>query len=107
VSVLKLYPAYHFGNLEQMPEAGRPVRDGQASIVAGDQPTGNDQQESQRGNKNGKPMMDGVIRGRGQNCSLRVLVILSLALITPDKYKGFETQNTKPLKHREGSNRRN
>jgi len=53
-----------------MPKAGRPVRDGQTGIVAGDQPARNDQQESQSGNKNGKPMLSGLIRGRGQNCSL-------------------------------------
>ena len=61
--VLKLYPADHFGNLEQMAEAGRPVRDGQTGIVAGDQPAGNDQQKSQSGNKNSKAMMRGVIGG--------------------------------------------
>jgi hypothetical protein len=37
-------------------------------------------------------MMGGVIRGRGQNCSLRVLIILASALI--------RRTNTKPLKHR-------
>jgi hypothetical protein len=52
-----------------MPEAGWPVRDGQTGVVAGDQPSGNDQQESQRGNKDSKAMMGGVICGRGQNCS--------------------------------------
>jgi len=67
--VLKLYPADHPGNLEQMSKAGGPVRHGQAGIVAGDQPARDDQQKSQRGNKYGKPMMSGVIRGRGQNSS--------------------------------------
>lgn len=60
-----------------MPEASWPVRDSQAGIVAGDQPSGNDQQEGQSGNKNSKPMMGGVIRGRCQNCSLRVPIILA------------------------------
>jgi hypothetical protein len=60
-----------------MPKARGPIRDGQTGIVAGNQPACNDQQESQRGNKYGKPMMGGVIRGRGQNCSLRVLIILA------------------------------
>jgi hypothetical protein len=69
VDVLKLYAANQLRDLEQMPKAGRPVRDGQAGIVAGDQPSGYDQQESQRGNKDGKAMLSGVIRG-GQNCSL-------------------------------------
>jgi hypothetical protein len=77
VRMLKLNPADHFGNLEQMPKAGWPIRDGQSGIVAGDEPAGNDQQESQRGNKDGKAMMRGVIGGRGQNCSLRVLIILA------------------------------
>ena len=75
--VLKLYPADHLGNLEQMAKAGGPVRDGQTGVVAGDQPAGNDQQKSQSGDKNGKAMMCGVIRGRGQNCSLEVLIILA------------------------------
>ena len=44
-----------------MAKAGRPVRDSQTGIIAGDQPAGNDQQESQRGNKDGKSMMSGVI----------------------------------------------
>jgi hypothetical protein len=61
-----------------MPEACWPVRDGQTGVVAGDQTSGNNQEESQRGNKNGKAMLGGVIRGRGQNCSLRVLNILAL-----------------------------
>jgi len=77
--VLKLYPADHFGNLKQMPKAGGPVRDGKTGVVAGDQPARNDQQESQRGNKNGKAMLSGVIRG--QNCSLKVLIILTLAFL--------------------------
>jgi hypothetical protein len=71
VRVLKLYPADHLGDFEQMAEARRPVRDGQAGIVAGDQPAGNDQQQSQRGNKYSKAMVGGVIRGRGQNYSLK------------------------------------
>jgi hypothetical protein len=58
-----------------MAEAGGPVRDGQPGIVAGDQPAGNNQQESQSGNKQSKAMMSGVIRG--QNCSLRVPTILA------------------------------
>ena len=75
VRVFKLYPADHPGNLEQMPKARWPIRDGQTGIVAGDQPAGNDQQESQSGHKHGKAMMSGVIRG--QNNSLRVLIILA------------------------------
>jgi hypothetical protein len=75
-----------------MPKAGRPVRDGQAGIVAGDQPTGHNQQESQRGNKNGKAMLSGVIRGRGQNCSLDVPIILASVLI--------RRPNTEPLKRK-------
>jgi hypothetical protein len=90
--VLKLYSADHPGNLEQMPEASWPVWDSQSGIVAGDQPAGNDQQESQRGNKHGKAMMSGVIRGGGQNCSLEVLVILTSGFASPGKYK--------PLKRR-------
>jgi hypothetical protein len=64
-----------------MPEARWPVRDGQAGIVAGDQPAGDDQQESQSGNENRKAMLSGVIRGRGQNCSLRVPTILAPAFL--------------------------
>ncbi len=60
-----------------MPKARGPIRDGQTGIIAGDQPARDDQQESQRGNKHGKAMMGGVIGGRGQNCSLRVLIILA------------------------------
>jgi len=74
--MLKLYPANHLWDLEQMAEARRPVRDGQTGVVAGDQPSGNNQQEGQRGNKYGKAMLGGVIRGRGQNYSLEVLIIL-------------------------------
>ena len=91
VRVLKLYPADHLGNLEQMAKASRPVGDGQTGVVAGDQPAGNDQQESQSGNKHGKAMMSGVIRGRGQNCSLEVLNILASGIV--------RWTNTKPLKH--------
>jgi len=68
--MLKLHAADHFGNLEQMAEAGRPVRDRQAGIVAGNQPAGDDQQKRQRGDKNGKSVMGGVICRRGQNNSL-------------------------------------
>jgi hypothetical protein len=78
--MLKLHPADHLGNLEQMAKARGPVRDSQTGVVAGDQPARNDQQESQCGYKNGKAMMSGVIRGRGQNCSLRVLNILASGL---------------------------
>jgi hypothetical protein len=73
-----------------MPKARRPVGDGQSGVVAGDQTSGNNQEESQRGNKNGKAMMGGVIRGRGQNCSLRVLNILALPEIPSvarDRYR--------------------
>jgi hypothetical protein len=90
--VLKLYPADHFGNLEQMPKAGGPVRDGQTGVIAGDQPARNDQQESQSGHKNSKAMMSGVIRGRGQNCSLRVLIILASSFDSLAKMQTFETQ---------------
>jgi hypothetical protein len=55
-------------------ETGGPIGDGQAGVIAGDQPSGHDQQKSQRGNKDGKAMMCGVIRGRTQNCSLRNLL---------------------------------
>jgi hypothetical protein len=90
VRVLKLYPADHLWNLEQMAKARRPVGDGQSGVVAGHEPACNDQQESQRGNKNSKAMMSGVIRGRGQNCSLRVLIILTLPEIPSvarDRYR--------------------
>jgi hypothetical protein len=72
-----------------MPKAGWPIRDGQSRVVAGDQPAGNNQQKSQRGNKYGKPMMRGVIGGRGQNCSLRVLIILTSGFGLTAKYKRF------------------
>jgi hypothetical protein len=91
VNVLKLYSANQLGDLEQMPKAGRPVGDGQAGVVAGDQPSGNNQQEGQRGNENGKAMLSGVIRG-GQNCSLEVPIILASVLI--------RRPNTKPLKRK-------
>ena len=68
--VLKLHPANHFGDLEQVPEACGPIRNGQAGIVAGNQPAGNYQQKSQCGDKYGETMLSGVIRGRGQNYSL-------------------------------------
>jgi hypothetical protein len=45
-------------------------------------------------------MMSGVIRGRGQNCSLRVLIILASALIRRPNTEPLKTQKTKPLKHR-------
>jgi hypothetical protein len=75
-----------------MTEAGRPVRDGQSGVVTCDQPASDDQQESQRGNKDSKPVLSGVIRGRGQNCSLNVPIILASVLI--------RRPNTEPLKHR-------
>jgi len=46
-----------------MPEAGRPVRDRQAGIVAGDQPASDDQQKGQCGNKDSKTMLSCVVRG--------------------------------------------
>ena len=63
--VLKLYPADHFGNLEQMSETGGPVRDGETSVVAGDQCTGNDEDKSRERRKNCEIMMRPV-EGRGQ-----------------------------------------
>jgi hypothetical protein len=90
--VLKLYAADHLWNLEQMAEARWPIRDGKTGVVAGDQAARNDQQERQSGNKYGKAMMSGVIRGRGQNCSLRVLVILTSGFDWLARYKTFETR---------------
>jgi hypothetical protein len=87
--VLKLYPADHLGNLEQMPEAGGPVRDGQAGIVAGYQAAGNDQQKGQSGNKHSKAMLSGVIRGKCQNCSLGVLVILTSVFLKSRALRGI------------------
>jgi hypothetical protein len=72
-----------------MPKAGRPVRDSQTCIIAGDQPAGNDQQESQRGNKDGKAMLSGVISGRGQNCSLEVLIILAFVFLKSRAWRGI------------------
>jgi hypothetical protein len=77
-----------------MPKAGGPIRDGQSGIVAGDEPAGNDQQESQRGNKDGKAMMRGVIGGRGQNCSLRVLIILTLVFVKSRALRGNSMATT-------------
>jgi hypothetical protein len=57
-----------------MAKACRPVRDGQAGIVAGDQPSGHDQQKCQCGDKDGEAMLCGVIRRRGQNYSLENLL---------------------------------
>jgi hypothetical protein len=92
--VLKLYPANHLWNFEQMAKTGWPVGDGQTGIVAGDQPAGNDQQEGQRGNKHSKPMLSGVIRGRGQNCSLRVLIILALVFPKSRALRGIAFAKT-------------
>jgi hypothetical protein len=92
VRVLKLYPSDHPGDLEQTPKACWPIGDGQSGVVAGDQPAGNNQQKGQSGNKYGKAMMSGVIRGRGQNCSLRVLNILASGIDPLDKYKTFATR---------------
>jgi hypothetical protein len=50
-------------------EAGWPVRDGQAGIVAGHQPAGHDQKESQYSDKDSKAMMCCIIRRRDQNYS--------------------------------------
>ncbi len=77
-----------------MAKARRPIGDGQTGIVAGDQPAGNDQQEGQSGNKNGKPMLSGVIRGRGQNCSLRVLIILTLVFLKSRALRGIAMATT-------------
>jgi hypothetical protein len=63
-----------------MAKAGGPIRNGQPCVVAGNQPTGHDQQKGQRGNKYGETMMSGVVRRRGQNSS-RKLSILSLQLL--------------------------
>jgi CHAT domain-containing protein len=95
VRVLKLYAANHLGNLEQMPKARRPVGDGQTGIVAGDQPARNNQQESQRGNEDSKPMMSGVIRG--QNYSLEVLIILTLVFLKSRALRGIAMATTDDL----------
>jgi hypothetical protein len=81
-----------------MTKAGRPVRDGQTGVVAGDQPAGNNQQKGQSGNKNGKAMMSGIVGGRGQNCSLKVPIIL-----TSDVHRASNepaSPHIKSLKHR-------
>jgi hypothetical protein len=47
-----------------MAKARGPIRDGQAGIIAGDQPAGHNQQKSQCGNEYSESMMSGVIRGQ-------------------------------------------
>jgi hypothetical protein len=53
--------------------AGRPVADRQASVIAGDQAPGNQEEKRQNGNKNGETMVGGVVAGGGQISSLNSL----------------------------------
>ena len=75
--MFELHPANQLGNLEQMAKTRRPIRDSQAGVIAGYQPAGNKQQQSQSSNKYRETMLSGVIRGRGQNSSLKYQLFYS------------------------------
>ena len=69
-----LHSANHTGHLSDVTEAGGPVGDGEAGVVAGDEGTGNDEDEGRERGKNRKIMMRPV-EGRGQR-SFQVRVSL-------------------------------
>jgi len=70
VAMLELHSTDHPRHLVKRTKRRRPVRYRQACIVAGHQPAGNNEQESQPGNKDCKTMMSCVVGGKIQNCSL-------------------------------------
>jgi len=78
VSVLELYSANHLVQ-RKPPEAftGGPIWHGQPSVIAGNQATRNDQQKSQNGDDDSETMMGGVVPGRGQNSSLKPIILPS------------------------------
>jgi hypothetical protein len=83
-----------------MAKAGGPVRDCQPRVIAGDKPAGHNQQKSQHSDKDGKAMMSGVVRRRGQNSS-RKLSILSFSpcnrVIGPSDHLAIWKNKTLPL----------
>jgi hypothetical protein len=78
VSMLELHAANHLVHW-QPPEAftGGPIRDSQAGVVTGDQATRNEQQKSKNGDDYGEAMMGGIVAGRGQNSSLKLIILPS------------------------------
>ena len=61
VSVFELHTADQFRDLVERTERGGPVRDGEASIVAGDQGSGDDQEECPPGQNDGEAVQAAVI----------------------------------------------
>ncbi len=65
VRVFKFHAADHARHLGNVAEAGRPVGDGETGVVAGDQGTGNDEDEGRERGENREIMMR-PIEGRDQ-----------------------------------------
>ncbi len=59
--VLELHAADEFRNLVPGSERGRPVGNGQAGVVAGDERSGNDQKKSPAGEHDREPMMPAIV----------------------------------------------
>jgi len=77
MTMLKLYPADHPGHPVKRAEAGWPIGHGQPGIVAGNQATGQQQQESQNGNEESKVVVRGVVPGSGQRGSFKLFILTS------------------------------
>jgi hypothetical protein len=67
MAVLELDPPDHRRNAVNRSEGGRPIGNGQASVIAGDQRAGDNQQEGDAGGKRQETMMCPVKTRETQN----------------------------------------
>jgi hypothetical protein len=79
--MLKLHSPGHAWNFVNGTKAGRPIGDGQARVIACDQPPGDDQKKSQTSHEDDESVMRGVIRGRIQKYS-KETKLLEINLLT-------------------------
>jgi len=59
--MFKPNPAYHVGHLIDRTEGGRPIRDRQTGVVAGDKSSSNDENKSSAGGKNSEAVMRPIV----------------------------------------------
>jgi hypothetical protein len=62
MAMFVLHAANHARNLVEGTEGGRPVRDRQTGVIAGDQGSGDDQDESGAGGEDGEAMQSAMVR---------------------------------------------
>jgi len=70
--MFKLNAAHQMRNLVQRPKRGRPIRDGQAGIVAGYQSSCNGEQKRDGRRKDGEAMV-GLVVGYGRGLQKKLL----------------------------------